>query len=205
MGVTGNVGTNNGAISGGSGGVSTNGEDGGDGRAGGGTVGGGTGTIVKVKVAVPVIAPVSWTGAAVSPAIPASALYAAAPASGTAPGSYPVVLTLADAADYEWIPREGATISGAMAIVNFTITEPPPSIRVDDGGQSGAGNAASYVGVYDGEAHGIDVRVTNPATGWTVRYATSAEGPFTAERPLYTDVVAGVQTWYEVSAPSKSR
>ena len=54
--------------------------------------------------------------------------------------------------------------------------------------------------MYDGEAHGIEVRVSNPATGWTVRYAASREGPYASERPLYTDAVIGAETWYEVSA-----
>ena len=33
-----------------------------------------------------------------------------------------------DAANYEWEPREGATINGALAVVNFVIVEPPPAL-----------------------------------------------------------------------------
>ena len=200
MGVTGDVGTNNGTISGGTGGVSAQGENGDDGVAVGGTIGGGTGTVRKVKVAVPEVPSAAYTGEVVEPQVPASALYAVSASGGTQSGSYPVMLTLLDFTNYEWIPREGVTINGALAVVNFVILNPPPTITVDDGGQSGAANAASYVGVYDGEGHGISVRVTYPATGCTVRYATAASGPFTDDVPLFTDVVTGAETWYEVSA-----
>ena len=166
----------------------------------GGTIGTNEGMLVKVKVAVPVISPIAWTGEPVSPVIPESPDYTAAPSSGTAPGAYPVILTLSDAVNYEWQPRDGATIIGAMATTTFTILEPPPKIVIDDGGHSGAANSASYVGVYDGAAHGIDVKVTNPATGWAVKYALSAAGPFTLEKPMFTDVVDAVETWYEVTA-----
>ena len=200
MGGTGDVGTNNGTISGGTGGVSAQGENGDDGIAVGGTIGGGTGTVRKVKVAVPEVPSAAYTGEAVEPQVPASALYAVSASGGTQSGSYPVMLTLLDFANYEWIPREGATINGALAVVNFVILKPPPAITVDDGGQSGAANSASYVGVYDGEGHGISVRVTYPATGYSIRYATAANGPFTDDVPLFTDVVTGAETWYEVSA-----
>ena len=200
LGLTGSVGTNNGMIGGGAGGVSEQGENGQDGRAVGGTVGGGTGTLVKVKVPVPEVPPAEYTGEEIAPQVPESTLYAVSASGGTRPGSYPVMLTLLDAANYEWIPREGATVNGALAVVDFVIANPPPRIETEGGGRSGRENAASVVAVYDGAGHGISVKVTYPPSGAEVRYARTAEGPFMDEAPLFTNAVDGAETWYEIAA-----
>ena len=200
QGVTGDVGTNNGTISGGEGGGTTDGTPGDDGVPVGGTIGGGTGSVRKVDVQIPQVPPAEYTGEAVAPLVPTSALYAVSASSWTRPGTYPVMLTLLDAANYQWVVREGATVNGALAVVNFVIVEPPPAIVVEDGGQSGAGNAASVVALYDGAGHGISVKVTYPESGWALRYARTAAGPFVDEMPLFTNVTDAVETWYEVSA-----
>ena len=192
MGVTGDVGTNNGTISGGAGGVSAQGEDGEDGKPVGGTIGGGTGTVRKVPVPVPEVPSAAYTGEALAPAVPASGLYAVSASGGTRPGSYPVMLTLLDAANYEWEPREGATINGALAVVNFVIVEPPPSIEAA---------ADDVAATYDGRGYGISVSVAWPPSGATVRYARLASGPFADEKPLFTNATDAAETWYEVSAP----
>ena len=200
MGATGDVGTNDGTISGGGGGGSAQGEDGDDGKSVGGTIGGGSGTIVKVKVPVPEVPSAEYTGEVVEPQVPASGLYAVSASGGTRPGSYPVMLTLLDAANYEWIPRDGATVNGALAVVNFVIVDPPPRIETEGGGKSGRENAASVTATYDGRGHGISVTVTYPPTGAKIRYARAAKGPFTDEKPLFTNAVDAAETWYVLSA-----
>lgn len=200
MGTTGDVGTNDGTISGGGGGGSAQGEDGDDGKSVGGTIGGGSGTVVKVKVPVPEVPSAEYTGEVVEPQVPASGLYAVSASGGTRPGSYPVMLTLLDAANYEWIPRDGATVNGALAVVNFVIVDPPPRIETEGGGKSGRENAASVTATYDGRGHGISVTVTYPPTGAKIRYARAAKGPFTDEKPLFTNAVDAAETWYVLSA-----
>ena len=200
MGTTGDVGTNDGTISGGGGGGSAQGEDGEDGKPVDGTIGGGSGTIVKVKVPVPEVPSAEYTGEVVEPQVPASGLYAVSASGGTRPGSYPVMLTLLDAANYEWIPRDGATVNGALAVVTFVIVDPPPRIETEGGGKSGRENAASVTATYDGRGHGISVTVTYPPTGAKIRYARAAKGPFTDEKPLFTNAVDAAETWYVLSA-----
>lgn len=199
-GVTGDVGTNNGTIAGGKGGGTNDGTPGEDGIPVGGTIGGGSGTVVKVNVAVPEVPSAEYTGEAIAPLVPTSALYAVSASGGTRPGSYPVMLTLLDMANYEWIPRDGATVNGALAVVNFVIIDPPPHIETEGDGKSGRENAASVVATYDGAGHGISVTVTYPPTGVRIRYARSEKGPFTDEKPLFTNAVDAAETWYELSA-----
>ena len=199
-GVTGDVGTNNGTIAGGKGGGTIDGTPGEDGIPVGGTIGGGSGTVVKVNVAVPEVPSAEYTGEAIAPLVPTSALYAVSASGGTRPGSYPVMLTLLDVANYEWMPRAGATVNGALAVVNFVIIDPPPHIETEGDGKSGRENAASVVATYDGAGHGISVTVTYPPTGVRIRYARSEKGPFTDEKPLFTNAVDAAETWYELSA-----
>ncbi len=200
QGVTGDIGTNNGTVSGGKGGETADGTPGEAGKAVGGTVGGGTGTVRKVMVPVPEVPSAEYTGEAVAPQVPESPLYAVSASGGTRPGSYPVMLTLLDAANYVWIPRAGATVNGALAVVNFVIVDPPLRIETEGGGKSGRENAASVTAVYDGKGHGIAVVVTYPASGATVRYARTAAGPFTDAKPLFTNVTDAAETWYEITA-----
>lgn len=56
-------------------------------------------------------------------------------------------------------------------------------------------SATGYKGTYDGQAHGITVTVTEPATGATIKYRTTADGEYNlTSNPTYTD--AGKHTVY---------
>ena len=56
-------------------------------------------------------------------------------------------------------------------------------------------NATGYKGTYDAQAHGITVTVTEPATGATIKYRTTADGEYNlTSNPTYTD--AGKHTVY---------
>ncbi len=58
--------------------------------------------------------------------------------------------------------------------------------------------AEDYKGEYDGKAHGIKVTVTEPKTGYTVKYST-VDGTYDKESLTYTDT--GVYTvYYQVTA-----
>ena len=45
-----------------------------------------------------------------------------------------------------------------------------------------------YHGYYDGDAHGIDVKVLEPKEGAVVKYSETADGPYTTTPVTYTDV-----------------
>ncbi len=53
---------------------------------------------------------------------------------------------------------------------------------------------SNYTGAYDGQSHSITVSVTVPSSGYSIRYATSEEGPFSRNEITYTD--AGTYTIY---------
>ena len=56
-------------------------------------------------------------------------------------------------------------------------------------------SATGYKSTYDAQAHGITVSVTEPATGATIKYRTTADGEYNLdESPTYTD--AGKHTVY---------
>ena len=56
-------------------------------------------------------------------------------------------------------------------------------------------SATGYKGTYDAQAHGITVTVTEPATGATIKYRTTADGEYNlTSNPTYTD--AGKHTVY---------
>ena len=58
----------------------------------------------------------------------------------------------------------------------------------------------SYRGVYDGMGHGIDVSAV-AASGASVMYARSEEGPYSREPVLFTNVTHGAESvWYVVEA-----
>lgn len=60
-------------------------------------------------------------------------------------------------------------------------------------------SAANYEGTYDGAAHGIQVGVTKPAGGYTIRYGTSSGNCNLTASPTYRDV--GTYTvYYQVTA-----
>ena len=63
-------------------------------------------------------------------------------------------------------------------------------------------NATGYDDSYDGQAHGISVSVTDPATGAVVKYGT-VEGTYNlAQSPTITNVTDSPKTvYYQVSAP----
>ena len=56
-----------------------------------------------------------------------------------------------------------------------------------------------YEGTYDGQAHGITVKVLRPTSGYTLRYGLSDSGPFSATMPTFKDVGTHV-IWYELAS-----
>lgn len=59
--------------------------------------------------------------------------------------------------------------------------------------------ATDYTAPYDGQAHGITVSVTKPATGATIEYSEAATGPWSSTAPTFTDV--GSHTvYYRITA-----
>ncbi len=158
------------------------------------------GRLVRARVEVPDVPSVDYTGAVIDPQVPTSALYSVSAPSEVRPGSYPVTMTLLDSVMYEWVAREGATVNGAVAVVNFVIVAVLPKIETEGGAKSGRDNPASVVAVYDGAGHSISVKVTNPPSGAKERYARTAAGPFTDEKPVFTNATEAAETWYELSA-----
>ena len=82
-------------------------------------------------------------------------------------------------------------VAGGNYVVNgvktFTIKEAAMTVA-----------ARGYKGEYDGKAHGINVTVTTPKTGYTVKYGEK-EGTYDKDSLTYTD--AGVYTvYYKVTA-----
>ena len=53
---------------------------------------------------------------------------------------------------------------------------------------------------YDGEGHGISVYVTTPASGATVEYARTKDGPWQSDAILFTNVCAATKVWYRALA-----
>ena len=82
----------------------------------------------------------------------------------TDPGGYLVICRL-EKAGYQSIRR----------IEHVVILPPPPIMHT----------VSDYSGVYDGEAHTIELNVADE--GVAVTYATSEDGPYSAELPTFTD------------------
>ena len=59
---------------------------------------------------------------------------------------------------------------------------------------------SNYSNKYDGVAHGIGVTVASGIADPVVKYATAADGEFTATEPTLTDV-GSMTVWCEISAP----
>jgi len=95
--------------------------------------------------------------------------------------------------------RKGTLSAGANYAISFTgatfeIT--PGGIVVD-----ASAGALGYSGEYDGEEHGASLRVKNPATGATVKWAETSAGPWLDASPTFVN--AGTNTvWWRVSAPN---
>ena len=103
----------------------------------------------------------------------------------------------------EKFPVDGSILAD---LNNYSITSKFGKLRItnaniNDGGISGKGNLASYSGVYDGNLHGINVKVSEPESGYSIRYSTAQTGIFLDEMPRYKDVCDGIPVWYEITAP----
>ena len=82
------------------------------------------------------------------------------------------------------------TIKSVSSIV-FTIEYEPGTITA---------SATGYEGTYDGQSHGITVNVSEPASGYTVKYGMAADSCVFNSSPTFTDV--GTYTvYYQVTAP----
>ena len=65
---------------------------------------------------------------------------------------------------------------------------------------SGSVKVSGYSGVYDGGKHSVSATVSGVA-GVQVRYARAADGPYSSELPLFSDVVSAATVWCEFAAP----
>ncbi len=109
----------------------------------------------------------------------------------TKAGDYEAVFTVAGNANY----------TGLTNRVPFTVAQAPVS-----GGGSGGGaisvNVSNYEGIYDGQEHSIVVEVTgDDASTFSVTYALNGAGPFSAAKPMFTDVCSET-VWYVLSSPN---
>ena len=110
----------------------------------------------------------------------------------TKSGTYTAVFTVTATESY-----------GALSAEEPFTVSPRPINPPGGGGEGGASlYVTSYAGVYDGEGHGIGVEARDAGdVVFTVEYARDATGPWSADMPLYTNVVS-TSVWYRVSAPS---
>ena len=126
---------------------------------------------------------------------------------------------------YDGVAADGTEISGATSVTKagdyeavFTVAgngnytgltnRVPFSVAkagVSGGGGSGGGvsmNVSGYEGTYDGQEHSITVEITgDEASSFSVTYALSASGPFSAAKPMFTNV-SDVTVWYVLSSPN---
>ena len=94
------------------------------------------------------------------------------------PGEYPLTISNATLSN-----KTGASVAATVSAGTLTVTDIPMTV-----------SATGYTGVYDKEAHGITVTVTEPEEGATIKYGT-AVGEYTlTENPTYTNV--GTYTVY---------
>ena len=109
----------------------------------------------------------------------------------TKAGQYEAVFTVAGNANY----------SGLTNRVPFSVEKATMS------GGGGAGGAISvnvngHEGVYDGQGHSIMVEIAgNEAATFAVSYALNASGPFSAAKPIFTNVCSET-VWYVLSSPN---
>ena len=83
---------------------------------------------------------------------------------------------------------------------SFWIPDGCKIVYMESEGPTVAATAANVVATYDGTAHGIAVSVSEPASGVTVEYALSADGPWQSEAFSFTEVCAATQVWYRALA-----
>ncbi len=94
---------------------------------------------------------------------------------------------------FESLPGQNQLVGGTGWVDRVTWT---PA-----GGLRPVATVTSYDRTYDGAGHGIEVNVTQPASGATVKYALDAEGPYAEEEILFTNVTeTAVTVWYTVEA-----
>lgn len=107
----------------------------------------------------------------------------------TKAGEYAAVFAVAGTANY----------TGLTNRVPFTVAR--AGIGGGGSGGSAAVSANGYTGVYDGRPHGVEVSVTgSDAPTFTVTYAQSPEGPFSATAPTFTSVT-NATVWFCTSSP----
>ena len=88
-----------------------------------------------------------------------------------------------DNTDYDTIKKVSSVV--------FTIEYEPGTITA---------SATGYEGTFDGQARGITVNVSEPASGYTVKYGMAADSCVFNSSPTFTDV--GTYTvYYQVTAP----
>lgn len=109
--------------------------------------------------------------------------YTLARDAGENTGTYPIKVTLGSNPNYTVTAQNGT----------LTITQ-----------QSGvmSATAGDVNVVYDGQSHGIVVNVSGVSSGYTVKYSTSATGPFALTQPSKVNVADTGRIYYEVSHPN---
>ena len=143
---------------------------------------------------------IDYTGAAItpsvmvsdgSPSIVKSSDYAVSYADNVQPGTAKIILTATANGNYT-----------GTKTVPFTIRKTTFDIDDGTGGEGGKSSKFSYLGVYDGRGHGINVKVENPPAGMVIKYSRGQPGKapggtWSTVKPLYTDVCDNV-VWYAV-------
>ena len=99
----------------------------------------------------------------------------------TLPGRYTATFTVPESRNYNEL----------TATVPFTI-HPATIVYVADGNPPDS--------TYCNRGFGIEVNVSVPSTGYTVEYAESETGPWSAEPVTYVDVCTAKPVWFRISA-----
>ncbi len=88
--------------------------------------------------------------------------------------------------------------SDTAKAANYTVEIVPGTLTVTEAGI--VYTAADYDAPYDGRDNGIIVETETP--GAVVTYALDAEGPFTATKPTWRDIVDTTRVWFRITAPN---
>ena len=109
----------------------------------------------------------------------------------TKAGDYEAVFTVAGNRNY----------TGLTNRVPFSVAKAGVPGSGDDGGDISV-NVSGYEGLYDGQGHSITVALSgSDAPSFTVTYALNGDGPFSAAKPMFTNVCSET-VWYVLSSPN---
>lgn len=107
-----------------------------------------------------------------------------------------------DAGTYDILLEQVNVTAGATDVTeNYTIHREKGTLTIIQSSTGMEVNADAVSTVYDGNPHALQVKVTG-ASGYTVKYSTSATGPFTETHPVITNVSDSKPVYYQVSHPN---